>query len=82
MKIYPAKNIQFGIVSIKPIHEQPSGKIKIKMRPYDFVKVYIRNESGTTGYHVEEIDNEWHLVYPIGVNYKPKGDQYNDGLQR
>jgi len=61
----------FGIpLEMKPIEGLPSGKIRLRLRPSDFAKVFVKTDSGIIGYHLRDNGDKWSAIYPFGVNQR------------
>ena len=58
-----------GITTIKPIMPEPQGKVRIKLRPNDLAKAYIKTDNRITGYYIKDNGDHWQLSYVIGINH-------------
>lgn len=57
----------------KPLSGFPPGAVKIKMRPDDFVRVYIRTADGIQCFSCKEADDSWTPGCLIGANKRIGG---------
>lgn len=53
---------------IKPMHGFPKGKVRVSVRPYELVKVYVRNKDGCHAFTVEERDGKWFPGHGVATN--------------
>jgi hypothetical protein len=49
----------FGIHTPKSLHGFPPGRTRIRMRPREFVKVFVKTEKGIAAFSVMEKDGFW-----------------------
>jgi len=69
-KIYLPPSIPFGLVEILPLSGFPQGKVKIKMRDDNFVKIFVKSENEIQAFYPEEKDGVWIPSYKIEQNTK------------
>jgi hypothetical protein len=53
------KRFPFGAVEILPLEGFPEGKVKIKIRPDDWVRIFIKTETGICEIIPQEKDGKW-----------------------
>lgn len=70
--IIHGENVPFGITQILPLAGFPSGKARIRMRNYEFVKVFIKTEDELIGYYPKYSHGVWIPGYVIGKNKSTK----------
>ena len=58
--------IPFGLTEILPLSGFPAGKVRIRIRNDDLVKVFVKSETGIQEFHPEEKDGVWIPKYKIG----------------
>ena len=68
MAIIRPMNLPFGACEILPLAGFPKGRARIRIRDNDFVRVYIKTESGIKEYHVQEVDGFWKPLCLISEN--------------
>lgn len=68
MAIIRPMNLPFGACEILPLAGFPKGRAKIRIRYDDFVRVYIKTESGIEAYHVKEVGGFWEPLSLISEN--------------
>lgn len=59
-----------GLAELKPLKGFPKGKIRIRMRSDDLLKVYIWNKTGIRVYSVNELDGVWYPGLLIAANMR------------
>lgn len=65
--IFNAK-IPFGITQILPLAAFPKGRARIRIRQGEFVKVFVKTETGVRGFYPEETNGVWIPKYELGEN--------------
>jgi hypothetical protein len=59
----------FGIPDeIKPVKALPMGKTRLRLRPEDFARVFVRTETGIRGFHLTDAGDHWLPVFEFGIN--------------
>jgi hypothetical protein len=68
--------VQMGITLVlsyapeKPFRNWPPGKMRIRHRNGDIMRVYVRNKQTTTAYAVKEEGGFWVPAFRLGMNKK------------
>jgi hypothetical protein len=58
VKIYRAK-FAYGLAEAKPLKGFPAGMYRIRLRPNEFVTVYVKSADGIRRFYVKEQDDHW-----------------------
>lgn len=62
-------NVVFGIPDeIKPLEGFPAGRVRLRLRPSEFVKAFVKTPTGIRKFFVEEKDGKWFPAYEQGRN--------------
>ena len=60
-----------GIREVKPLKGFPPGKIRIRLREEDLVRVYVwRKQRGIKEFLVKEVEGHWVPYLQVGENFK------------
>jgi hypothetical protein len=60
----------FGIQGKKPLRGFPEGRVKIVIRPSDFVTAFVKTKSGIRKFYVKEVDGFYEPCLEAMANYK------------
>jgi len=58
----------YGGVDPKPLKGFPEGRARIRMRPADFVKVFVKTATGIREFVVTEKDGHWEPLHELARN--------------
>jgi len=58
----------FGLNDIPPILNLPPGKVKIRMRPNDYVKVFVRDDSGIRQFYLRGNEDFCYVFNEVARN--------------
>ena len=59
----------FGVVPMKHLSGVPIGsRVRYRMRNQEYLKVFVKDASGVTQYHVVERDGQWVVCLPTARN--------------
>ncbi len=62
-------NVVFGIPDeIKPLEGFPVGRVRLRLRPKEFAKAFVKTPTGIRQFLVEEKDGKWIPAYEQGCN--------------
>jgi len=64
------KLLVFGITEIKPLSGFPEGRIKIKVRHNEFVRIYVKTNNGIRLFCVKEENGKWLPDAEVGRNHR------------
>lgn len=68
MAIIRPMNLPFGACEILPLADFPKGRARIRIRYDDFVRVYIKTESGIEAFYAQEMNGVWIPFQKISEN--------------
>ena len=71
MRAMIGKPLVFGVAEPLPLFGFPIGKTRIKMRPDDWVKIFIKTDSGIEEWVPEKKDGNWTPGVKISQNIRP-----------
>jgi len=58
----------FGLAQILPLAAFPAGKKRIRIRPDEFTKVFVKTETGIRGFYPKEMNGVWVPGFEFGEN--------------
>ena len=59
----------FGIPDeIKEVQLLPPGKARLRLRPEDFARVFVKTDTGIRGFHLTDVGDHWEPVFEFGIN--------------
>jgi hypothetical protein len=60
-------NMVFGITSMRPVVNMPSGRVRFRMRPDEFAEAFCREGNCTRRFYITEARGLWRFV-EVGRN--------------
>ena len=59
----------FGTPSeVKPVKFLPPGKARLRLRPEDFARVFVKTDTGIRGFYLTDAGEHWLPVFEFGIN--------------
>lgn len=66
---YGIKKLAFGSTELKPLKGFPDGRIRIRVRNNEFVRVFVKSTNGIREFFAEDQGDCWTPAYEQGGNY-------------
>jgi len=72
MAILVGEPIVYGIQDVLPLKDFPEGKYRIRLRNYDWARVYVKTKESIREFLVKEQEGSWIPAVEVGSNTENK----------
>jgi len=63
--------VPFGVIKPLPMDGFPEGRVKIEIRPDEWVRIFIKTENGIREFTPKEEGGKWIPYFEKGRNHRP-----------